>query len=173
MEPAYHIPLTDAQLMLLGELCAIQGQIEYGMQQIVRRLEGISPAQTRQLMGANGMRNNAERFIVIVRNKCKEASLVAIAENAFKSLDKFSAGRVDFVHAIYGTDESDGFSLSFNTASAGQPVAVRTRNHKKTQLSSLQKVRDEAARISCAMAHIYFCLMARKSASSSPWLGKF
>lgn len=29
--PAYDIPLTDDELKTLGELCAIQGQVEYLM----------------------------------------------------------------------------------------------------------------------------------------------
>jgi hypothetical protein len=175
MEPAYDIPLTDAQILLLGELRAIQGQIEYGMQQIVRRLEGIKPQEARKLLSAGGMKANADKFISIVRNRCNDASLVRLAEKVYSSLATTSKGRNDFVHAIIAMNEKNGFSLSFNAEPASKgAVAVRTKNYKKTALDVLPSVRDEAAKISCAMAHIYFCLMSRQNASAqSPWIGRF
>jgi hypothetical protein len=177
MEPAYNIPLGADDLRLIGEICAIQGMIEYSMQQIVRKLEGITQARARERLSAGGMGKNAEVFVGAMGAKCKNSALTKIAENAYKDILKTAKGRNDFVHAIFAANENDGFTLTFGFGVAPTPtadtVAIRTRNLKKTPASQIKSVRDAAARISCALAHVNHCLTTRRNDGQSPWLGKF
>ena len=179
MRPAYHIPLADNDLKRIGEICAIQGQIEYLMQNIVGRLLKLGSTDARlAVMGGTGIKANANVFIQVARNKLKDADLLKIAEGAFRDIAKLTEGRNDFVHAFYAHGDEDrdgGFTLTGGDTSEpfmDNIVAIRTGNRKRRKVEDIQIVRNEAARVSLALAHIDFALMTDRP-EHSPWLCKF
>jgi len=176
MQPAYQIPLTQKQLGTLGEICAIQGQIELTLQNTVRHLLGVPHKTVLAIMGSTSVRTNSEIFIEVARCKCDKPDLLRIAEDAFILIKDLSEGRNDFVHAIFGTTSGGGFRLTSGGLPFGQheSSAMRVRNRKKRPACELQDVRDIAAKISCALAHFDACLVQKMDADSlTPWRGKF
>jgi len=67
--PAYAIPLSQTELSLIGEICAIQGQIEFLMQTITRTLLGVDHVTVLAILGSTTIGTNADIFIKIVRLK--------------------------------------------------------------------------------------------------------
>jgi hypothetical protein len=176
MQPAYHIPLNDADLRTIGELAAIQAQVEYFMQHVVRTLLQLSHDATLTVMGSTSIRINAEVFIALAREKCSDQNLLKTAEYIFEAVESLSKGRSDFLHALYAipsNHEKGGFMLSGGIGKPlGEAAAYRTKNFKKTDLSELRNVRDKAAQVSCALAHLDWRLMGGAE-QDSPWLGRF
>jgi hypothetical protein len=112
LEPAFHIPLTDAELKLIGEICAIQGQIEYLIHNIVEQLLGTSRDTTNTLLGSTSIRTNSEIFIKVMEDKCHHEKLKSLAESILTDIKTLSEGRNDFIHALYAqSHDGGGFSL--------------------------------------------------------------
>ena len=112
INPAYHIPLQDLDLVMIGEICAIQGQIEYLMQNIVRQLLAVKIETVLAILCSTSIKINANIWINIVREKCNEAEALKVSEEAFEKMESLVKGRNDFVHAIYaqgGNSGSSGF----------------------------------------------------------------
>jgi hypothetical protein len=169
VEPAYHIPLTERDLALIGEICAIQGQIEYLMQNSIGTMLRVShDAQVSITTASPSLRALANIFINVARCKCIEDDLKALAESIFAQIEDLSKGRNDFVHAIYG---EDGPQLSFGlSAGLGKPipvapVAVRTSSRKKRPATELNIVRDAAAQTSQLLYRFYLDVLRRRAAS--------
>lgn len=187
---AYDIPLTDADLAAIGQICAIQGQIEYLMQQIVQRLLQTNHAATTAIMtSTNSFPRISEVWLSVVRDKCKEPHLVGIAEEAFKRMTSLTQGRNHFVHAFYAQSGGNGgFGLTRGSANSDRflehlakldtIVAVRTRDRKMRSKGGIVGVRDDAAKISCALAHVLHELTRppewkAQAIAPSPWHGTF
>jgi hypothetical protein len=177
MEPAYHIPLTEAELRLIGETCAIQGQIEFLMQNAVMHLLDAEFHTALTIMGSTSIHTNAEVWLAVIRDKCDDSELVALAQQIKNDLGAAAKGRNDFVHALFAIATADGLSIKLNRtkpstdAEGGTPVAVRTKTRNQRPASDIQAVRDRAANISRAMAHLNHCLF-RGKAALSPWRDK-
>jgi hypothetical protein len=173
MEPAYHIPLTETELRLIGETCAIQGQIEYLMQQIVGRLLDTDHATTLAIMGSTSIHTNADVWLAVMKDRCEDAALIQSAQQIKTDLKAAAKGRNDFVHAIFATTTPDGlgFIIGSGPIDGGTPIAVRTKNRQQRPAKEIQSVRDNAAKISRAMAHINHRLRSG-SAERSPWRDK-
>jgi hypothetical protein len=178
MEPAFHIPLSDDELRLIGEICAIQGQIEYSMHNIVQRLLQTGTSATRKILGSTSIGTNSDVFIHIVRDKCQFPELKGIAEDVHAKIRDLAEGRNDFVHALYaiGKEGDSSFAL---VSGAGRPhpafnhtIAIRIRSGKRRAVDAISSVRDTAARISCALAHVDHCLMMCEVGPTA-WSGKF
>src|SRR5262245_59992230 len=158
MEPAYHIPLTESELRLIGETCAIQGQIEDLMQQAVWQLLGdLSNATTLKIMGSTSMHTNADIWLAVIKDKCGDKAVVQMAQQVKSDLGEAAKGRNDFVHALFATASPDGSGFGIATDKSvmdGPTVAVRTRTRARRPASDIQHIRDRAARISRTIAHI-------------------
>lgn len=182
-EPAYYIPLSPSERQLLGEIAAIQGQIEYLLGRAVQSMLSISNDASFAIMHSPSLKANTLIFVTVARTKATSDELRTLAEDIFSRMESLAKGRNDFIHAIYATltlDET-GYTLSTGGRPIGKAIAIKTGRHTKRLASELQSVRDEAAKVSCALAHFEHCLVASRGAGSatnlaaspSAWLGKF
>ncbi|MCA3262661.1 MAG: hypothetical protein ING44_12025 [Telmatospirillum sp.] len=174
--PAWAIPLSNKEFQLIGEICAIQGQIEYLMVVCVQKLLEVSDECARTIMSSTTIANNAQIWLTAVREKSGKPDLISVAETATKEMRALAEGRNDFVHAVYahtGRAEARGITLlSFrlppNSELYGRPVAVRVRNKKQTDPSELERVRAIAIKVNRMVAHISWELQG----GASPWRDK-
>lgn len=161
ISPAYHIPLSPVQLRQIGQLCAIQAQIEWCMQMAVMKLLKLSIKTTLKVMQSTSIRTNSEIWISTIREKVTDPQGLAWAEHAYSQIDKLSEGRNDFVHALYGINlrhmmadsPSDLWMVAHRSSpsrwvkeSAG--TAIRLRNHAPSQLEKLPGLVKQAAKVS-------------------------
>jgi hypothetical protein len=176
IEPAYAIPASDDELRLIGELCAIQGQIEYLMQNAVQQILQTDQKTTLKILGSTSIGTNVDIWCSVIKTKCKLPPVIEVAERVNSEIGTLAQGRNDFVHALFATGNfpvGGGFSLiSGAKPVGGTPVAVRSKTGKQRALSEIQGVRDTAARLSCAMAHINYCIMMGAD-GPTPYSGKF
>jgi hypothetical protein len=156
MEPAYHIPLTDDELKALGELCAIQGQIEWLMANIVMHLLDVPLSTANTILGSTVARTNADVWIEIIRAKCTNDEVRSKAEALVKPLKQFSDDRNVVVHAIYGHAESESFwSLhSYGVRSSKPVVGVRRRNQTRFPNTKIKETRNAGAKASQALQEL-------------------
>jgi hypothetical protein len=61
--PAYHIPLSDSELRLVGEIAAIQGQIEYLLGQAMQAMLDISTDAVYATMHSASLKINTLIFV--------------------------------------------------------------------------------------------------------------
>lgn len=155
IEPAFHIPATDDELKMIGELVAIQGQIEFLMQQSLLFAAGLLPDAARTVLGSSGVRQNAEVWLTIMGSFYRDApDPLAVSTYIHKEIASLSGGRNDFIHAFYAEEVGQppyvGILYGPNPSPyrQGRYVAVRTRSGKRTPLTDLPEVRDRAAKIS-------------------------
>jgi hypothetical protein len=177
MKPAYHIPLTPKELQTLGELCAIQGQIEKLMQDTVALLLEVGDQLGKAIMGSSSMEANSLIWITTVRQRVKDETARAWAEIAYRELKDLAAGRNDFVHAAYGQNLGEsariqmfGFSISTGPmviAKGRGSMAMRVKSGKRRPVSDLQDVRDKAARLSNIFAAVE--ISAVEQLQGEPW----
>ncbi len=184
-DPAFHIPLKDKELKLVGEIAAIHGQIEYLLGHCVCFMTGISNDAMLAVMHSASLKINAHIFVEVARTKVATQGLRDLAENIFARMEALSKGRNDFIHAIYASDAvGPSFMLFIGPAdqiptpegnpSIGEAVAVKTGSYRKRSVSDLRAIRDEAAKISCALAHFERCAMTGQDViAPTPWRGKY
>jgi hypothetical protein len=149
--PAFNIPLTDQEKQLLGEIVAIQGQIEFLLGAIVHDALGLDRNAMHAIMHSASLKVNAHIFITVIRAKITNQVTLASAENIFARMEALSKGRNDFIHALYAYDEA-GAEFSLVSGLEMRPientVAVKTGSDSKRTTRDLLAVRDEAASIS-------------------------
>src|SRR5258708_39484727 len=103
IEPPLPIPLTDQHLKMIGELCAILGQIDLFMQESAMFLLNVNPRMAAAIMGSTDVRARSDVWTRIVESKCQDQAVKQTAANAVKRLGKLSEHRNDFVHAYFAT----------------------------------------------------------------------
>ena len=181
IDPAYHIPLSADKLQLIGEICAIQGQIEWMMLHGVKRMLGVEESLARRIMGSTSIAANADIWINCIRAKQKRRKRdLAHAERAYSDIAKLTEGRNDFVHAIYfvKTDTNET-GLMVRIAAPGlmpaqmedhhSAVAVRVRSGKAASIEGLLAIRDLAAEVSVRVAHVGWTASFTSQFGRSPW----
>lgn len=177
MRPAFNVPLSDTEKKLIGELCAMQNQIEFLMAQIVGHLLAVPYTVANKVLGSTSIRTNADVWMSLVREKCDCSDIKELAECAYKEIEALSQGRNDFVHALFATKTTTGgFGISTlpNPPGGLSPVAVRVKGTKKREVADLRKVHDHAAKLSVMVAHIYWVLVEHpRHGKPSPWRDKF
>ena len=160
ISPAFHIPLSEEELRTLGELCAIQGQIELLMQLTVMVLCKKSLQRARKLLSSPKLTANARVWLSAIEQNASWQDSKKIAKAVVHEIDALSRGRNDFVHAVFafGVGE-DGFSLERDLGVNGSPrrhgPAVVVHNLRTRPMADLQEIRDKAATISQFMMIIY------------------
>jgi hypothetical protein len=160
--PAFQIPLTRSELATLGELCAIQGQVEHLLIYTLSYVLDITPETARKMLAASSIQTNAETWITIFREKCVEEEVTKTAELAFALVKGVMRGRNDFVHALFATPFGEQWLLHHVPTGKAHPrpkrngaIAIRTRDMKKRRpISDLIKVRNDAARLSVLLEKI-------------------
>ena len=161
MEPAYHIPLTDDELKALGEICAIQGQIEQLMYDAVIWSLSITRSAADAIMATTSLDAKGHIWLEVIKSRWKQhLDIVDMAEKAAGALRVLTQRRNDFVHAFYatqvlvslGTPPSPQPAIVYGPPrgmrSSGTPIAIRTRGRKERIASDIPKVRDEIAALS-------------------------
>jgi hypothetical protein len=162
---AYHIPLTDDELKMLGEICAIQGQIEYLIAHTISMAINLNPKATNAILDRNTLSGNADIWREVIRARAGQQSTRDAADEAFKEIVALTEGRNDFVHAffakevkvdLFGKGEpSTGILLSPGPDSnPGTVVGIRTRGGKKRPAAEIKSVRDRAAELSVKVKKI-------------------
>lgn len=175
MRAAFQIPVSAETLQTIGELCAIQGQIEWCFQNTVRNLLEIEQPTGLAIMGSTSIGANAEIWIRVVREKIADKQAVQFAELAYKEISILAQGRNDFVHAVYGSPKGEPGEWFLRPdlerlSPAVGAVAVRVRNRSVKETSTLNEVRDKAALTSLLVAHVNW--IAFEGDGPSPWLDR-
>jgi hypothetical protein len=106
MKPALHIPLSDASLRMLGEICAIQGQIERLMQESLWMLLDMWIDDAAAILGSTNLRNNVDIWARIVSSKCEDRRTLAHVTAVVDGIATLTTGRNDFIHAIFAKETS-------------------------------------------------------------------
>jgi len=148
--PAFSIPLTDKEKQLIGEIVAIQGQIEFLLGAIVHDALGLNRSAMLAIMHSASLKVNTYIFVTVIRAKIENKLTLASAENIFTRMEALSKGRNDFIHALYAWNDAEGFSLvsGLELRPIEDAVAVKTGSYSKGTVRDLLAVRDEAASIS-------------------------
>jgi polysaccharide pyruvyl transferase WcaK-like protein len=183
-DPVFPIPLTQDQLALIGEICAIQGQIEVLMQEMIHTALRLKPETARKILGSNSIRTNADVWRDILLDGAIDAEFIEVMKRAHKAIATLAKGRNDFIHADYQADavvtfvNDKGEPIDFQNAEGStikfvnsEATAVRVRDRSTRPVKELKMVRDEAARISRMIGHLWALL--RGDPVHSPWRGKF
>jgi hypothetical protein len=160
-KPALHIPLTDEQLKMIGEICAIQGQIEMLMTDTVILLLAIRPAAGNAIMATTSMEAKASIWLEVIHSKLTDANILSKADTVFGMLKQLTKGRNDFIHAFYAKETiskailivASDYPETFDI-NPGDIVAVRTRGGARRLVSDIKRVRDGAADLSTLFIEI-------------------
>lgn len=174
MKPAYHIPLSDDDLKLLGELTVIMGQIDENMVTGITGLIRVDRPTANAIMGSTKVQDNANIWAMIIRQRHKDKRLLWLVDVAVKEFQALTTGRNDFMHAFYvELDEKTGTSRWAPNPlvwdEAWPTHAKRVRTGKSRPATDIKTVRDHAAWLSCLIAHVSDWL-AVGSEPPGPWL---
>ena len=148
--------------MTLGELCAIQGQVEHLMVDTLSYALDVRTETARKMLASSSLHTNAIIWIAIFREKCRDQKTIKLAESAFALVQGITQGRNDFVHAVFATATGTSWMLLQYGKGKRQPrptgnaaVALRTRDMKKKRpISDLKTVRNNAAELSVLLSDI-------------------
>ncbi|WP_315807388.1 MULTISPECIES: hypothetical protein [unclassified Bradyrhizobium] len=162
LAPAFRIPLAASELQTLGELCAIQGQVEHLLVHTLHYILDLPLETARTMLASSSIHTNAKIWIAVFREKCHDLPILGKAEAAFDLVERTTKGRNDFVHAIFATPKGSMWMLDVapkgakhRRSTGGEAVAVRTRDiEKKRPISDLISVRNDAARLSVLLSEI-------------------
>jgi len=160
--PAFRIPLADTELKMLGELCAIQGQVEHLLVYTLHYVLDVQVETARAILATNSIHTNAKTWIAIFQEKCNDKRVIELANSAFGLVEGITQGRNDFVHAIYARPMGTMWLLdhapkgaSHKRGQRNEAIAIRTRDAKrKRPISDLIDVRNNAARLSVLLSDI-------------------
>lgn len=159
-KPALHIPATSGELRLIGELVAIQGQIEHLMQQTIELAFHFTPNAAQATLGSSGLGTNVNTWHEMMKSASRKNSKArAIIGHIYTEIAALTSERNDFLHAFYCEElimngQSMGIlygprpSLSDGRNFQNRYVARRTRSGKMTPIANVRSVRDRAARVS-------------------------
>lgn len=175
MKPAFHISLTATEIRLVAELAAIQSQIEWLMQLSLVDILGCKFATARKILGSTNMAPNSEIWIAAIREKTKPTDEKAQwAEWAFSEMAHIAKGRNDFLHTLFGFTDDQGANVWFQWAHIAKPrlekrerIALRVKSAVRAPIEELEAVRNRAAYLSIAMAHIE--ALFDSGDGKSPW----
>jgi len=154
LSPAFHIPLSDNDFKLIGELCAIQGQIELIMQMTVMALLKKSLRSVRKLMDSPNMTSNTNVWLNAVETHVPGEIFKELARTVADEIAVLREGRNDFVHAFYAVaGETEGsFGMHRDIDGASPPMddnpAVAVHRLKTKPMGRLKETRDKAAVLS-------------------------
>jgi len=149
LKPAYHIPLSPTALRMLGEICAIQGQIEWLMQECLFLLLDMNLDDVGAILGSTRFGNNVDIWARIVRDRCTDKRTLAHVKAVVAGVAALTGGRNDFIHAIFVKEDHGWVGVAPDPLRGpGRIVAMRTKGGKITPVSRVRVVRNAAAEIS-------------------------
>jgi hypothetical protein len=176
-EPAWHIPLSDDELRTLGELCAIQGQIEWLMLLTVMVLLRVTWEKARKLLGSPNISANARVWLAAVEKKASRETTKQLAKAVVDEIDVIRQRRNSFVHALFATAENEEDSFSLRRSGVPDNLqrgvtprpAVAVHNLKTRPMANLKDTRDKAAMISHLVTHVYNCTNGLPGSETYPF----
>ena len=187
MKPAYQLRLSQRELAQLGELTAIMGQVDDLMVQTVAYLLKVDRPAANVIMGSSKVGDNVEIWANVIRNRTTDEDIIWLIELAVKEFPDVSRGRNDFIHAVFSDPmqmvggvavfggPEDGSATPVMTpmgpmmVSRRPPVSRRVRNKILRPVSDLPLIIDQAAQLSCLIAHIDHLIVGNPTSTSS-WL---
>jgi hypothetical protein len=181
MFPAYSIPLTEKDLILLGELTVILGMVDEEMVVAVSGLIQADRPTTAKIMGSTQIANNAAIWASLINLRCSNIDILWLVDHAQKEIAAVSAGRNDFIHAFYRerlpsgayTYSSSNEMVELRPETSENTHAMRVRNSQNRPVSELATLHERAARLSCLVAHIGYKLAPHgEGREHTPWLGR-
>ena len=173
--PAYHIPLTGAELALLGEIVVIIGQIDDAMALSLTGVLGVDRPTANAIMRTQ---DAIDIWSGCLKNRCDHVEFPRALELAAQELKAVMKARNDFVHADYR--ESFLWNGNWIVARGPEPyeldvpkktVASRTRDQRKRPASELNEIRAKAARTSRLVAQVTEAVAPHGGWENSPWYG--
>lgn len=170
MQPAYNIPLSNKELKWLGELCAIQGQIEMLMSNTVMHLLDVSYDVANTILRPTSARVNAKVWISIVRCKSSSQNFLKKAENIYSTMPDVFKDRNIVVHGLYGHESDKGFYALYGDGVVNDDpvVAVRRGDQSRHSVDKIKEARDSAARLSRELHELIVPLIEVPVAPSRP-----
>ena len=176
--PSYETPLNKDELATLGELTAIIGQTEDQMVKLVAHLLKVDRTAANWIMGSSRVADNATIWSEVIRNRTKDEDVIWLVEVACREIQEISAGRNDFVHAVFQSPDYHLTMMYLSNIPPSIPLAYlprltplarRVRKSKTRSVSDLPKVRNQAVYLLNLVNHIDH-IMAGNAADTSPWL---
>jgi hypothetical protein len=122
ISPAFRIPITHSELATLGELCAIQGQVEHLLIHTLHYVLDVKLDAARAVLGHTSIHTNAHTWIAIFREKCGDREVIKMADEAFSLVAGITRGRNDscaFRHSAWRRVAASSLSQR-EAASAGK-----------------------------------------------------
>ncbi|MFC3324290.1 hypothetical protein [Mesorhizobium cantuariense] len=179
MEPAFKLLLSDDQHAVLGELTAILGQVDEILIRTVAKLLNVQRGTANRIMGSTKVSDNAGIWAEVIRAKTTDEDTLWLVTHTLAEIQIVSAARNDFIHAWFqivqrGGAWADGVWKAgvWRDGVWGDKAVLearRVKSDKPRPVSDLQAVRDQSARLSCLVAHIWH-LLTQEPAIESPWL---
>ncbi len=119
-------------------------------------------------MGSSRTADNSTIWASVIKNRTADEDVLWLIEHAIEEIKLTSKARNDFIHSVFSRTSyfADGFSFP-----SQQTVARRVRNASPRPITDLPSVINQAARLSCLVAHIDH-LVRGNQATTSAWLGR-
>jgi hypothetical protein len=168
MDPAYEIHLNEQELAQLGKLTAILGQVDDLMIQTVEHVLNVDRAAANIIMGSSKIADNSAIWENVIKNRTADEDILWLIEHAIREIELISKARNDFIHSVFSRTYyfADGFSFPSQST-----VARRVRSASPRPITDLPSVIDQAAQLSCLVAHIDHLVGGNPEATSA-WLGR-
>lgn len=163
MEPAYPLQLTKDQHVLIGEIVEILGQCDHIMIQTIIPLDQQAANEMKQSLN---VKNLVSPWTNTIRSRTCSRDVLKLIDFTVRERKEIADARNDFIHAlITGDYVAPGYVQPGYQATS----AIRFKTGKARPTSQLQDLRDRAAMLSCAVAHIGHCI---NSSDPSPWFDR-
>jgi hypothetical protein len=150
MEPAYDLVLTQDEHALIGEAVEIMGRADEIMLQMIARLRGMDRQKAAKIV-AKGVKEKARELRNAIRYHSSDSEILRVADLAAKEMKTVAVLRNAFIHALFEGDyvEPGYVEPGYQTTSA-----THIRSQETKAVSDLSALREDAALLSCLMAHL-------------------
>jgi len=165
MRPAFHIPLTEDELRTLGEIAAIQGQIEFFMSRVAALLLGLPPGNASLVLGTTSAHARAKAWRAITDYKIPDGAWRERGEAISAEYIQFTQRRNDLIHGLFAYSLSELGGILIGPNEVTDLVADRVNfavkgSRRDTQICELQDVRDQAARLTHELNKLWQALVS-------------
>lgn len=133
--PAYKIPLNDEELLLVGRITILWGQIEFFVDDIICAIHGIDREQL-DLFASGQMIGSRVNFIDKGIARIKSKALRDQANRVVKEIRRVGPDRNMLTHGIWG--------FHVNKARTQQRAGAHSKKRPKTPMFATQLVRLES-----------------------------
>lgn len=172
--PAYDVPLSEDDLVHLGQIVVILGQIDDDMTRSITGILGVDRPTANKIMRAQ---DPIDIWAGVLKGRCDDRDFdpaLALAASETKGVQK---DRNDFIHADYRpafSFQGDWVTVRGNGLGGaeewpGKVIASRSRDQKRRHVDELSELRNRAARASRLVAQVCHAVAPHGSWEGSPW----